>query len=109
MLNKKEKQLLVGSFLDWVMTEDKTAPLAFSIKILALFQNEIPELQKQLEELLIHSNRTFPKGLYPVLRDVFKNWIHIKLNLLVSLQHKYVKHAAYRIKCHLTNRWPLPV
>ena len=73
VLNKKEKQLLVDSFLDWVMTEDKTAPLAFSIKILALFQNEIPELQKQLEELLIHSNRTFPKGLYPVLRDVFKN------------------------------------
>jgi len=55
------------------MTEDKTAPLAFSIKILTLFQNEIPELQKQLEDLLIHSNQTFPKGVYPILRDVFKN------------------------------------
>jgi|SRR6056300_297176 hypothetical protein len=73
VLNKKEKQQLVDSLLDWVMTEDKTAPLAFSIKILSLFQNEISGLKVQLKALLIDSHRTFPKGVSPVLRDVFKN------------------------------------
>ncbi|MDA9587975.1 hypothetical protein N9R82_02710 [Flavobacteriaceae bacterium] len=72
-LNENEKQKLIEAFLDWVITEDKTAPLSFSIKVLALFQDEAPELSVQLKELLIHSNRTYPKGLNPVLRDVFKN------------------------------------
>ena len=64
---------ITTSFLDWVITENKTAPLSFSIKILALFQDQLPEIKRQLKEVPLRSNSTFPKGLYPTFRTVFKN------------------------------------
>lgn len=64
---------ITTSFLDWVITENKTAHLSFSIKILALFQDQLPEIKRQLKEVLVHSNRTLHKGLYPTFRTVFKN------------------------------------
>ena len=72
-LNDKQRLQITTSFLDWVITEDKTAPLSFSIKILSLFQDQLPVLKSQLEDVLLHSNRTFPKGLYPTFATVFKN------------------------------------
>jgi len=70
-LNQKEQ--LVNASLDWVLTEQKTAPLSFTIKLLALFFDDIAGLRNQLKGLLIDSNRVFPKGLYPTFRIVFNN------------------------------------
>lgn len=64
---------ITTSFLDWVITENKTAPLSFNIKILALFQDQLHEIKRQLKEVPLGSNSTFPKGLYPTFRTVFKN------------------------------------
>jgi len=71
ILNQKEQ--LVNASLDWVLTEQKTAPLSFTIKLLALFFDDIAGLRNQLKGLLIDSNRVFPKGLYPTFRIVFNN------------------------------------
>ena len=70
-LNQKEQ--LVNASLDWVLTEQKTAPLSFTIKLLALFFDDIAGLRNQLKGILIDSNRVFPKGLYPTFRIVFNN------------------------------------
>lgn len=72
-LKKHDKKSLISSMLEWVMTENKTAPLSFSIKILALFFQEFPKLKSDLKGLLIDSKRTFPKGVYPTIRMVFKD------------------------------------
>jgi hypothetical protein len=72
-LPKQEIKQLTSLFLDWVITEHKTAPLSFSIRVLALFTEAIPGLKTELEELLLHSRRTFPKGVFPVIRTVFKD------------------------------------
>lgn len=44
-----EKKKLVTTLLDWILTESKTAPLNFSIRILALFARESPKLRADLE------------------------------------------------------------
>ena len=72
-LNINQKKKLVNSALDWVITEQKTAPLSFTIKTLVLFQEDFPELKNQLKDLLLESKRVFPKGLYPTFKIVFKN------------------------------------
>lgn len=72
-LSDKQCLQITTCFLDWVITEKKTAPLSFSIKILTLFQDKEPKLKLQLKDILLHSNKTFPKGLYPTFRTVFKN------------------------------------
>ena len=65
--------MIISIFLDWIITENKTAPLSFSIKIIALFKVDFPEVQNQLKDILLNANRIFPKGLYPTFRTVFKN------------------------------------
>jgi hypothetical protein len=55
------------------MTETKTAPLSYSIKILSLFFEEFPELKQDLGGLLLHSKKIIPKGLHPTIRSVFKD------------------------------------
>ncbi|MDA9015584.1 hypothetical protein N9H69_02750 [Flavobacteriaceae bacterium] len=72
-LSKKDKKDIIFILLDWVMTETKTAPLSFSIKILGLFTPENPKLKTDLKGLLIDSKRIFPKGVYPSIRMVFKD------------------------------------
>ena len=56
-----------------IITETKTAPLSFSIKILGLFFQDFPKLKTDLKGLLLDSKRTFPKGVYPTIRTVFKD------------------------------------
>lgn len=68
-----EKKKLVTTLLDWILTESKTAPLNFSIRILALFARESPKLRADLEEILRYSKRVFPKGVFPAIRMVFKD------------------------------------
>ena len=72
-LPMQEIKQLTSLFLDWVITEHKTAPLSFSIRVLALYPEAIPGLKTELKELLLHSRRTFPKGVFPVIRTVFKD------------------------------------
>ena len=72
-LTKAQKERVISIGLSWIMSETKTAPLSFCIRILLLFRSEYPEVQSHLEDLLLHSKRTFPKGVYPVIRSVFKN------------------------------------
>jgi hypothetical protein len=72
-LSRIETKRLISIFLDWVITENKTAPLSFSIRILALFTDQFPKLKTDLEGILLHSKRTLPKGTYPVIRTVFKD------------------------------------
>lgn len=72
-LLENEKKKLIEVFLDWVMTETKTAPLSYSIKILSLFFEEFPELKQDLGGLLLHSKKIIPKGLHPTIRSVFKD------------------------------------
>jgi hypothetical protein len=72
-LLENEKKKLIEVFLDWVMSETKTAPLSYSIKILSLFFEEFPELKQDLGGLLLHSKKIIPKGLHPTIRSVFKD------------------------------------
>lgn len=72
-LSPKEKKKLITVLMDWVMTESKTAPLNFSIRILGLFSRDSPKLKSDLEEILLHSKRIFPKGVFPAIRTVFKD------------------------------------
>ncbi|OUU21501.1 MAG: hypothetical protein CBC08_03135 [Flavobacteriaceae bacterium TMED48] len=72
-LPKKEKERLINTLLEWILTENKAAPLNFSIRILGLFSKDAPRLRNDLEEILLHSKRTFPKGIYPAIRTVFEN------------------------------------
>ena len=72
-LSNNQKECVIAMCLDWIITEDKTAPLNFCIRILILFRKEFPETQTHLEDLILHSNRTFPKGIYTLIRSVFKN------------------------------------
>jgi len=72
-LGSNQKKMIISIFLDWIITENKTAPLSFSIKIIALFKVDFPEVQNQLKDILLNANRIFPKGLYPTFRTVFKN------------------------------------
>ena len=70
---KKEKERLINTLLEWILTENKAAPLNFSIRILGLFSKDAPRLRNDLEEILLHSKRTFPKGIYPAIRTVFED------------------------------------
>jgi hypothetical protein len=72
-LSSQEKKKLSTSLLDWIIHEKQTAPLSFSIRVLGLLGKESPKLKSTLEELLIQSKRTFPKGVYPAIRTVFKD------------------------------------
>lgn len=73
MLDEKQKHLIVNTFLDWIITEKKTAPLNFSIRILLLFKKDLKEVNEYLNDVLNNPKKTFPKGLYPTLRLVFKS------------------------------------
>ena len=70
-LCRDDKKNLVSSVLDWIITE--TAPLSFSIKTLGLFFQDLPKLKTDLKGLLLDSKRTFPNGVYPTIRTVFKD------------------------------------
>lgn len=72
-LTKTQKEGVISICLDWIISEDKAAPLNFCIRTLLLFKKEFPEIQTHLSDLLLHSNRKFPVGIYPVIRSVFKN------------------------------------
>lgn len=72
-LCRDDKKNLISSVLDWIITKTKTAPLSFSIKILGLFFQDFPKLKTDLKGLLLDSKRTFPKGVYPTIRTVFKD------------------------------------
>ena len=56
-----------------ILTENKAALLNFSIRILGLFSKDAPKLTNDLEEILLHSKGTFPKGIYHAIRTVFKD------------------------------------
>lgn len=70
-LSKSQKQKMVQLLMDWIITENKTAPLSFSIKTLRLFQNEFPMIRSYMRDALIHSKRTFPKGVHSSIRFFF--------------------------------------
>ncbi|MEK9614326.1 MAG: hypothetical protein VW080_10445 [Flavobacteriaceae bacterium] len=70
-LSKSQKQKMIQLLLDWIITENKTAPLSFSIKTLDVFQSEFPIIRSHLEDILIHSKRTFPKGVHSSIRFLF--------------------------------------
>ena len=72
-LPKKKIERLINTLLEWILTEKKAAPLNFSIRILGFFSKDAPKLRNDLEEILLHSKRTFPKGIYPVIRTVFED------------------------------------
>ncbi len=72
-LTKAQKEWIISICLCWIITETKTAPLSFCIRVLLFFRSEFPEIHSHLEDLLLHSRRTFPKGVYPIIRSVFKN------------------------------------
>ncbi|MDA9768769.1 hypothetical protein PQZ08_02680 [Flavobacteriaceae bacterium] len=72
-LSKAQKERVISICLDWIITETKAAPINFCIKILQLLKTEFPEIQEYLEDLLLHSKREFSKGVFPVIRSVFKN------------------------------------
>ena len=67
------KLILKNTSNYWIITETKAAPINFCIKILQLLKTEFPEIQEYLEDLLLHSKREFSKGVFPVIRSVFKN------------------------------------
>jgi hypothetical protein len=73
ILDEKQKHIIVNTFLDWIITEKKTAPLNFSIRILLLFKKDLKEVNKHLNDVLSNPKKTFPRGLYPTLRLVFKS------------------------------------
>ena len=73
ILDEKQKHIIVNTFLDWIITEKKTAPLNFSIRILLLFKKDLKEVNKLLNDVLSNPKKTFPRGLYPTLRLVFKS------------------------------------
>lgn len=72
-LTKREKKMLVTTLLDWILTENKAAPLNFSIRTLGLFSRDSPKLKRDLKDILIESKRVFPKGVYPAIRMVFQD------------------------------------
>jgi len=73
ILDEKQKHVIVNTFLEWIITEKKTAPLNFSIRILLLFKKDLKEVNKYLNDVLNNPKKTFPRGLYPTLRLVFKS------------------------------------